>query len=220
MRLVDSLDEQAILEAELDNSKPAVPASCRGRHFLLATPFRYAPYPHGSRFRRARQRDGAFYCAERVETAVAETAFYALLFFLSSPGTPLPTNPLERSAFRVPIRTGRALDLTIPPLDANRDAWTHPTDYTHCQDLGDMARSAGIEAIRYESIRDPDRGANLVLLSPAALAATTPEAIQTWHILLRRDRADALREMPRSSLSIPFSTWAAVDSRVPTVIPA
>ena len=58
MKLVDDLDEQAILEAELDRSKPAVPASCKGLDYLLATPFRYAPYPHGSRFRRAGQRAG------------------------------------------------------------------------------------------------------------------------------------------------------------------
>jgi hypothetical protein len=30
MKLVDSLDEQAILEAELDRSKPAVPVACAG----------------------------------------------------------------------------------------------------------------------------------------------------------------------------------------------
>ena len=64
-----------------------------GLDYLLATPFRYAPYPHGSRFRRARQRQGCFYGSERVETAVAEAAFYYLTFFLASPGTPVPRNP-------------------------------------------------------------------------------------------------------------------------------
>ena len=218
MKLVDSLDEQAILEAELDASKPAIPASCAHLDFLLATPFRYAPYPHGSRFRRARQRDGAFYCAEAVDTAIAETAFYAVLFFLASPGTPLPTNPLERTAFCVPIRTQRAIDLTMPPLDSDRAVWTHPTDYTRCQDLADLARSAGIDAIRYRSIRDPAGGANLALLSLAALAATAPTSYQTWRILLRRDRADAMSEMPRATLSLAYSTWAALDARIPPVL--
>jgi hypothetical protein len=215
MKLVDSLDEQAILEAELDHSKPAIPASCKDLNYLLATPFRYAPYPHGSRFRRARQREGCFYCSEHVETAMAEAAFYHLAFFLDSPGTPLPHNPQERTVFRVPIRTTLGLDLTAPPLMRDRHIWTHPTDYVPCQNLADGARQAGMDAIRYESVRDPERGANLALISPVAFAATAPTGYETWWILLRRDRVDALREMPKAGLSFALSAWAAVDPRVP-----
>ncbi len=128
MKLVDSLDEQAILEAELDRSKPAVPTACTGLNYLLATPFRYAPYPHGSRFRRARQRQGCLYGSERVETALAEAAFYHLAFFVASPGTPLPRNPQERTAFQVPVRTSLAIDLTAAPLVRDRKIWTDPTN--------------------------------------------------------------------------------------------
>lgn len=60
LKLVDTLDEQAILEAELESSKPLIPAACADLDYLLATPFRYAPYPHGSRFRRARQSEGCY----------------------------------------------------------------------------------------------------------------------------------------------------------------
>lgn len=215
MKLVDDLDEQTILEAELDRSKPAVPASCKGLDYLLATPFRYAPYPHGSRFRRAGQRAGCFYGSERVETAMAEAAFYYLAFFLASPGTPLPRNPQERTAFRVPIRTPRALDLTVLLLARDRAVWTHPTDYAPCQDLADRAREAGIEALRYESVRDPGSGANFALLSPAALAVSAPAARETWWMLLRRDRVDAVREMPRATLSFALASWAARDFRIP-----
>src|SRR4051794_34928101 len=197
MKLVDSLDEQAILEAELEQSKPAVPLSCTGLDYLLATPFRYAPYPHGSRFRRARQRQGCLYSSERVETAIAEAAFYHLSFFLASPATPLPRNPQERTAFQVPVRTSLALDLTAPPLVRDRELWADPIDYSPCQDLADLAREAGLEAIRYESVRDPAHRGNIALLSPAALGASAPWAYQTWRIFLRRDRVDAIREMPR-----------------------
>ncbi len=72
-----------------------------------------------------------------------------------------------------------------------------------------------MQAIRYESVRDPASYANVALLSPAALAATAPTTYQTWRILLRRDRVDAVREMPRAALSFPFATWAAIDPRVP-----
>ncbi len=50
MRLVDSLDDQAMLERLLEASKPALPPAADGLHYLLATPFRYRS-PHGSRFR-------------------------------------------------------------------------------------------------------------------------------------------------------------------------
>lgn len=219
MKLVDSLDEQAILEAELDRSKLAVPHSCAGLNYLLAAPFRYAPYPHGSRFRRTRQREGCFYCSEQVETAVAEAAFYHLGFFLASPGTPLPTNPQERTAFQVTVNTDSALDLTRPPLVNDRRVWTHPSDYLPCQDLADLARNAGVQVLRYESVRDPGHAANLAVISPAAFEAKAPTAWETWRMLLRRDRVDAVREMPRTTLSFDLSDWAAYDPRTPPRLP-
>jgi len=49
--LVDSLAEQEVLEAILEESKPPIPAACAGYDYLLYTPFRYPPSLHGSRFR-------------------------------------------------------------------------------------------------------------------------------------------------------------------------
>ncbi len=218
MKLVDSLDEQAILEAELEGSKPVIPASCAGLDYLLATPFRYSPYPYGSRFRRARQREGCFYGSELVETAMAEAAFYHLRFFLDSPGTTLPINPQERTAFCIPISTPAALDLMVAPLVEKRAVWTHPTDYGPCQVLADQARAAGIVAIRYQSVRDPRKGANMALLSPAGFAAPSPTDRQTWWLMLRRNRVEALREMPRLALSFSLADWAVTDTRIPTEI--
>ena len=43
MRLVDDLQEQALLEQLLEDSKPTLPAEAKGSHYLLFTPFRYAP---------------------------------------------------------------------------------------------------------------------------------------------------------------------------------
>jgi RES domain len=214
LKLVDTLDEQAILEAELEGSKPLVPASCAGLDYLLATPFRYAPYPRGSRFRRARQIEGCFYAAERIETAVAEEAFYRLLFFLDAPTAKRPANPQERTAFRVGASTERAIDLTAPPLNGDAVLWQHPTDYGPCQALADTARVGGLEAIRYRSVRDPAGGVNLALLSPAAFRAPRPESSETWHIFLRETSAQAIREMPRLTLEISYAAWA-VDPRVP-----
>lgn len=214
LKLVDTVDEQALLEAELEGSKPLIPASCAHLSYLLAMPFRYAPYRNGSRFRRGRQTDGCFYAAEEVETAVAEAAFYNLLFFLDAPTARRPSNPQERSAICVPAGTSAAIDLTEPPLNADAPIWEHPTNYGPCQDLADVARKARIEMIRYRSIRDPRRRFNLALLSPAAFWATQPTKSQTWHIFIRENSVQAIREMPRDSLEIHFSVWAT-DPRVP-----
>src|SRR5664279_4706160 len=109
LKLVDTLDEQAILEAELEGSKPLIPASCVHLDTLLATPFRYAPYRTGSRFRRHRQIEGCFYASELVETAIAEAAFHGLLFFLDAPAARRPSNPQERTAIHVPGGTTAAI---------------------------------------------------------------------------------------------------------------
>lgn len=48
--LVDDLQEQALLEEMLDDAKPRRRPGTEGLHYLLATPFRYPPLRHGSRF--------------------------------------------------------------------------------------------------------------------------------------------------------------------------
>ena len=105
---------------------------------------------------------------------MAEMAFYRLLFFAESPGTPWPRDPGEYTAFATAIRSDRALDLTMPPLVRDRAAWTHPTDYAACQDLSDASRRAEIDIIRYESVRDPGHGANVALLTCRAFESSWP----------------------------------------------
>src|SRR5687768_15563681 len=128
MALVDTLEEQAMLEQVLDDSKPAVPEECRNLHYLLFTPFRYgAVYPAGSRFRRAGFTPGVFYASQHTATAVTEMAFHRLLFYAESPQTPWPANAGEYTAFMVRFAAGKGLDLAQPPLDADAAKWTHPT---------------------------------------------------------------------------------------------
>ena len=113
-KLTDSLAEQNRLEQLIEASKPIVPEECRHLHYLLSTPFRYgAPYPVGSRFRRAGLNPGAFYGSELCRTAMTELAFYRLLFFAESPNTPSPKNLAEYTAFAVEWATERAFVLTI-----------------------------------------------------------------------------------------------------------
>jgi hypothetical protein len=163
----------------------------------MASPFRYgAVYPRGSRFRRAGKTLGVFYGAERPQTAAAEMAFYRLLFYAESPRTPWPANAGEYTAFNAPVETTAALDLTIPPLNADRRIWTDVLSYEPCQTLAEAARTAAIDIIRYESARDPEGGSNLALLSPGAFARREPSQFETWHIKVGPSGAQVIREFP------------------------
>ena len=214
LKLVDTLAEQSLLEALIEDTKPRVPPECAHLHYLLATPFRYgAPYPRGSRFRRAGMTAGVYYASERVEASVAEAAFARLLFFAESPGTPWPANAGEFTAFAVRFATKHALDLTKPPLARDRIAWTDPRDYSACQSLADAARAAMIQMIRYESVRDPEHRANVALLSCAAFATREPHERQTWRIQVGPRGVQAICEFPDTRLEFPRDAFAT-DPRI------
>jgi hypothetical protein len=174
-QLVDAVDEQELLEELIKASKPNLPAECRYLGCLLSTPFRYgAPYPHGSRFRRQGMTEGVFYASETPETAVAEVTFYRLFFHAESAGTPWPANAAECTAFAARYATDRSVDLTRGKYARAEKLWMDPTDYSHCQAFCDVARAAGIEVIRYRSVRDPRRGMNLALLRGRVFAKPKP----------------------------------------------
>lgn len=178
-RLVDSLEEQALLESLLESSKPPAPAGSRRLHYLLATPFRYPPLRHGSRFG-GRFEPSLFYGARRLETVLAESAYYRLLFFAGM-ATP-PAQPLrtQHTLFSAGIATRRGLRLQAAPFDAVRAALVDPVDYRVPQRLGSAMREAGIEAFEYPSARDPAQGINVALFAPAALSGNRPLSTQAW----------------------------------------
>jgi len=215
LKVVDTLDEQRVLEGLIEGTKPMVPPECRHLHYLLFTPFRYgAVYPNGSRFRRAGITEGVFYAAEAVETAIAEITFHRLVFFAESPHTPWPQNPAEYTAFAADYRTNKAIDLTRGRLSAHRAAWSDPIDYSQCQALAESARIAAIEIIRYRSVRDPKQGrANLALLSCRVFKKPQPVSFQTWRIHLSATGAQAICQTPKSGLAFGRETFAA-DPRI------
>jgi len=207
MGLVDTLEEQALLEQVLDDSKPRVPAECRNLHYLLFTPFRYgAPYPRGSRFRRAGLTPGVFYASLQPATAVAEMAFWRLLFYAESPDTPWPANPGEYTAFSVRYSAGKGLDLTRPPLNHDTETWTHPTDYSPCQALAEAAREADVLAIRYQSARAA--GLNVALLSCAAFSSRAPVERQGWRIDVGAMGVRAICNFPEQRLAFDRTAFA------------
>ena len=173
----------------------------------LSTPFRYRPYPNGSRFRRAGLTPGVYYAAEEQRTAAAETAFHQLLFFANSPDTPWPANPLTCTAFSVEVLSHRSLDLTKPPLDADERVWRHPVKYDACQELADAARETDAEILRYASARDP-RGVCVAVLTCAAFAALAPQDFESWRIGVSRSGAFALREVPVARIEFDRNAFA------------
>jgi hypothetical protein len=208
LKLVDSLAEQAALEEILEATKPPLPEDCRALDYLLATSFRYRPYPAGSRFRRAGLTPGVWYGAEAPETAAAEMVFYRFLFYAESPETPFPDDAAEYTAFSAEVATPVAVDLTAGALANDHAVWTHLTEYAACQDLAEEARAIGAEVIRYASVRDPARGANLAVLTCRAFAAPQPVERQTWRIRIGPTGAQALREHPRLGLEFPKDSFA------------
>lgn len=200
-KLTDNADEQRILEEALEASKPPLPDECRHLNFLLSTPFRYGPpRPHGSRFRRAGRSPGVFYCADHVDTAVAEAAFWRLLFYAESPQTPWPGDAGEFTAFAIDYATPHAIDLMLAPFTDRADIWEHRTDYAACQQLADQAREGGIDLIRYASVRDPQHKSNIAILKCSVFARPEPAERQSWRLLLGANGVRALCEMPPGTI--------------------
>jgi len=174
--LVDTLAEQAELERLLEESKPA-PAASRDLHWLLSTPFRYPPLAGGSRFRGPAD-PGVWYGADEIRTACAEVGYWRWRFLRASPqlsALPVRAQTLFRAA-----AAGRTIDLRLPPLDAARARFTSPADYSATQSYARRARQAGVEILRYESVRDPQHAGAAVLFTPAAFSAVAPLELQTW----------------------------------------
>jgi RES domain len=183
--LVDTLEEQHLLERVLDEGKPPVPEGAARLHYLLFTPFRYAPPPGGSRFRGPND-PGVFYAADEVRTACAELGYWRWRHLLDVPAlNSMPSRP--QTVFRVKLAT-QAADLREPPFRRDRETWTQPNDYSGCQRFGVVARKAGIGAIRYESVRDPQHGGCCAVLDSHAFARPSPQEQQTWMLSVSRDR--------------------------------
>ena len=201
MKLTDSLPEQETLEAIIEETKPAIPKECEGLDFLLMTPFRYsASNPRGSRFRRPNAPKGVFYASEHPNSAMAEIAFYRLLFFAESPQTPWPQNPGEYTAFASELRSSFVLDLTTDPFVGHASLYDL-VDYSGSQALADVARQAGVEIIKYLSVRDPNRWPNLAVLLPTTFAKPEPIERQSWRLHLDANGARAVCESPELSIA-------------------
>ena len=186
-RLVANLREQDLLESLLERSKPPCPVAAGGLDYLLATPFRYPPLRHGSRFGR-RHEPSLFYAARGRPTLLAEAAYYRFVFWQgmkTPPPRPLRT---QHTLFGVRIHARRAYCLHRPPFDVHQAHLASPTDYGDTQSLGSAMRGAGADAIEYRSARDREGGLNVALYTPAAFAEPQPSLREEWLCETAADR--------------------------------
>ena len=214
-KLVDSRAEHELLEDLIDRVKPPlVPAAARRLHYLLFTPFRYPPLPHGSRFG-TRHEAGIWYGSDSLATAFVEVAYYRMLF-LEASHVDLGAVITELTSFRVNARTVRGVDLTRPPFASHRPTIASPVSYTAAQSLGLAMREAGVEMFRYPSARDPAGGSNVGVFTPGVFGRSRPRDLQTWHCTATRDRVELAKRdyFGRDAQSIDRATFL-VDGRLP-----
>jgi hypothetical protein len=189
-KLVHTLEEQGVLEELVESVKPPDPT--RGRlHYLLATPFRYPPLAHGSRFGTRFER-GIWYGSATQRTAFAEAAYYRLLF-LEGTEADLGTLHVQLTAFRARARAARGVNLVAGPFDAHKSAIASKNSYRATQALGAAMRASGVEVFTYPAARDSLSGVNIAIMSPAAFAAAKPHSFETWACAANRERVEFSR---------------------------
>jgi hypothetical protein len=186
-QLVGSLDRQALLEDMLEATKPPRRKGTESLHYLLATPFRYPPLKHGSRFG-TRSEPSLLYGSLTPQTVLAEAAYYRFVFWHGMVTPPAGKLDTQHTLFGAAYRSGHGLQLQAPPFAAHRAALASPSDYRASQALGTAMRAAGIEAFEFVSARDPQGGLNVALFTPRALARKAPVGQEAWLCELTGER--------------------------------
>ena len=179
-KLVDSDDEQQLLEELIDEVKPSLPydEECRAYHYLLWTPFRYPPLQYGSRLG-SYERRGIWYGSESLETAFAEKAYYTFLFRSGSKAD-FGVFEVPITAFCIPVLSTRGADLIQPPFKAFESQLMAPDSYQVSQEIGSGLRDISVETISFQSARCPARGMNLAVIQLTAFQQKIPDTSSTW----------------------------------------
>jgi hypothetical protein len=204
MKVVDTAEEQNILESLLESSKPMQPTDALSLDYLLATPFRYSPLRGGSRFR-AITDPGVFYGAESVRTACAELGYWRWRFLKDAIDLQ-KLEPVAHTAFSCEIST-QLVDLRRPPFSVDASKWQHPTDYSATQTFARAAREANVGGIQYQSVRDPDPAWCVALLTPQAFAKRKPNpSMQTCWIAVHPGSVSWRRD--NESMTFAMAGWS------------
>tara|TARA_R110002073_G_scaffold318350_1_gene492461 strand:+ start:180 stop:929 length:750 start_codon:yes stop_codon:yes gene_type:complete len=175
--LVSSLAAQQMLEAMLEQNKPVLRSETLNLHYLLATPFRYPPLQHGSRFG-TRAETGIFYGSRTTTTVFSEAAYYRLLFYYGMSQPPPSRLKTQHSLFSVRYRSSKGYCLHSSPFAQYQSLISNPVNYAAPQKLGLAIRKKDATAFEYISARDSGHGINVGLFSAGALATHKPDFIE------------------------------------------
>lgn len=204
-KLVDTLDEQILLEQMIEEVKPPVSQEFTGYHPLLYTPFRYPPLKYGSRFGCKHERS-LWYGSQQLRTMMAELAFYRL-HFLHASEADYGVVIAPYTAFSVHINTECAVRLLEQPFSKFINTISSPVEYLVSQELGSAMRADGVDAFSFKSARDPESGINIGLFTPAAFAKKQPErnSFQSWQCVADHRVVEFLRTSAIETESVIFS---------------
>ncbi len=201
LSLVDTIDEQLLLEDLIDRVKPNYRTGTENMHYLLKTAFRYPPLKYGSRFG-SRKMPSFFYASEEQKTVLAEVAYYRFIF-LDDMDEPYPgVIDSKHAMFAVRVTSKACLDLAENIYQTIREDLIHPSDYSACQAIGDWAiNEKAVDIIRYESARKLAFH-NVAVAQPATIRSPNPKALQNW---LCRTESNCISFSSRENGSFKFS---------------
>jgi len=192
-KLVDSIEEQKVLEELIEEAKPILSTSQTRFHPLLYTPFRYPPLKHGSRFGKKTE-SSLWYGSLIIETAMAEKAFYQLAFINASAGEfGIVTSPM--TIFSVKLKIIKGAQLNKEPFSKYENKISSPTTYKDTQLLGLRMRENDIDGFTFVSARDANMGINVGLFNMSAFEKKTPEekSFQTWQCNTTKNNVEFIK---------------------------
>lgn len=179
-RVVDTLEEQAILESLLEVTKPPVSKGSEHLHYLFSTPFRYPPLKHGSRFG-SRFEPSLLYGSKSVETVLIECSYYRFLFWNGMSVPPKSKKFItEHTLFAGRYYSEQGLQLQNKPFNEHSRALRDVANYSDTQVFGLAMREAGVSAFEYHSARDAKKGVNIALFTADALLVNEPLYKTQW----------------------------------------
>jgi len=179
-RIVDSLEEQFILESLLETTKPSLSTLTTHLHYLLSTPFRYPPLKHGSRFG-SRFEASLLYGSKSIQTLLIECSYYRFLFWNGMSKAPKSKKFItQHTVFAGRYYSKKGLCLQSIGFDKYTEILCDKANYADTQALGSAMRGASIEAFEYLSARDTNKGLNIALFTPNALIVNEPLYQHQW----------------------------------------
>ena len=206
MGLVDSLEEQLLLEQMIEETKPK--DENKDIHYLLSTPFRYPPLEWGSRFG-SKTEASLFFGSKSITTLMCEAAYYRFVFWMGMSTPPSSKLRTQHTVLLIDYKSKYGAQLQLDLFVQHKSVLMDPGNYKDTQKLGNAMRVFGIKAFEYISARDPEERVNVALFDIEALASKKPVDTTQWfcetdgdQVLFRCDHHNKVYRYPYSFFQI------------------